>query len=83
MYENYEYIWDHELFWRQNDPVISLIEAERCIYGLKNYSIIVSDNGLSPIQHQASISASAEILSIEPMQTNLSEVLVKIHTIEI
>ena len=43
-------------------------------------TIIVSDNGLSPGWQQAHILTSAEILSVEPLGTNLSEILIEIHT---
>ena len=36
-----------------NKPPCSIIEAERRIYASLNYNIIGSDNGLSPIRHEA------------------------------
>ena len=41
---------------------------------------IGSDNGLSPGQRQAIIWTNAGILLIEPLGTNFSEILIKIHT---
>ena len=40
---------------------------------------IGSDNGLSPIRHQAIIWFSAELLSNGPLGTNFSEILIKIQ----
>ena len=42
--------------------------------------IIGSDNGLSPIRHQAIISTNAGLLLIRPLETNFSEILIEIHT---
>ena len=41
---------------------------------------IGSDNGLLPHQHQAIIWTNARILLIQPLGTNLSEILIEIHT---
>ena len=43
-------------------------------------TIIGSDNGLSPGRRQAIIWTSVEILFIEPLRTNFSEILIEIHT---
>ena len=40
--------------------------------------VIGSDNGLSPGRHQAIIWTNAGILSIGPLETNFSEILIKI-----
>ena len=45
-----------------------------------NLSIIGSDNGLSPDRRQAITWTNAGILLIEPLETNFSEILIKIHT---
>ena len=42
-------------------------------------TIIVSDNGLSPGRRQAIIWTNAEILLIEPLETNFSEILIGIE----
>ena len=42
-------------------------------------NIIGSENGLSPGRRQAIIWTNAEILSIGPLGTNLSEILVEIY----
>ena len=42
-------------------------------------NIIGSENGLSPGRHQAIIWTNAEILLTEPLGTNFSEMLIKIH----
>ena len=44
-----------------------------------NLTIIGSDNGMSPGQHQAIILANAGILIIGPFRINLSEILIEIH----
>ena len=43
-------------------------------------TIIGSDNGLSPGRRQAIIWTNAGILLIKPLETNFSELLIKIHT---
>ena len=44
-----------------------------------NLTIIGSDIGLSPGRHQAIIRTNAEILSIGPLETNFSKILIEIH----
>ena len=44
-----------------------------------NLTIIGPDNGLSPDRHQAIIWTNAGILSIGPLGTKLSEILIAIH----
>ena len=39
---------------------------------------IGSDNGLLPVQHQAITSTNADLLSIGPLGTNFSEILIKV-----
>ena len=51
--------------------------AHICISKL---TIIVSDNGLLPGQHQAIIWSNAGILLIEPLGTNFDEILIEIYT---
>ena len=43
-------------------------------------NIIGSDNGWSPGQCQTIIWTNAGVLSIEPLRTNFSEILIKVHT---
>ena len=43
-------------------------------------TIVGSDNGLSPDQHQAIIWTNAKILLIGPLGMNFSEILIEIHT---
>ena len=57
-----------------------LIEAEWRIYESLNWAVIGSDNGLSPIRHQAIIWTNAGILLIGPLGTNFSEILIGIQT---
>ena len=45
-----------------------------------NVTTIVSNNGLSPNWHQGNIWTNAEILLIGPLGTNLSEILIQIHS---
>ena len=45
-----------------------------------NLTIIGSDNGLSPIRRQAIIWTNAGLLSIGPLRTTFSEILIEIHT---
>ena len=45
-----------------------------------NQVSIGSDNGLLPIRHQAIIWTNAGILLIGRLGTNLSEILIEIHT---
>ena len=40
---------------------------------------IVYDNGLSPIRRQAIIQTNAGLLSIGPLGTNISDILIKIQ----
>ena len=47
---------------------------------LGNLTIIGSGNGLLPGQRQAIIWTKAGILLLRNLQTNLSEILIKIHT---
>ena len=47
---------------------------------ISKLTIIVSDNGLSPDLCQAIIWTNAGILSIGPVGTNFSEILLKFHT---
>ena len=47
---------------------------------VSNLTIIGSDNGLSPGRHQAVIRTNAGILLIRILGTNLSEILIEIHT---
>ena len=48
------------------------------IYASVNRVSIVSDNGLLPIRHQAILWTNAGVLSIGPIRTNFSEILIKI-----
>ena len=48
------------------------------IYASMNWVSIGSYNGLSPIRHQIIIQTNARLLSIGPLGTNVSEILIKI-----
>ena len=48
--------------------------------GVGDLTIISSDNGLSPGRRQAIISTNAGILSIGPLRTNFSEILIGVQT---
>ena len=52
----------------------------RHIYTSLNLATISSDNGLAPYRHQASIWTNAGVLLIGTLETNLSEILIEIHT---
>ena len=56
-----------------------LISPQCRIYTSENRINIGSDNGLSPIRRQAIIWTNAGLLSIGPLGTNFSEVLIKIQ----
>ena len=45
-----------------------------------NYTVIGSDNGLSPGLCQAIICTNAGILFIRPLETKFSEILIEIYT---
>ena len=47
---------------------------------VRKLSIIDSDNGLSPSRRRAIIRTNAGILSIGPLGTNFSDILIEIHT---
>ena len=67
------------LWFRFHDVISYLIEAEWRIYALATQAIIGSDNGLSPVRHQTINWTNAGILSIEPLGTNVSEILIEIQ----
>ena len=50
------------------------------IYVSVNWVSIGSDNGLSPVRRQAIAWTTAHLLSIGPLETNFSEIIIKIHT---
>ena len=65
--------WSFTTWW-------CLTHWERVIHlRVVNLTIIGTDNGLLPDQHQAITWTNAEILLIGPLGTNFSEVLIKIH----
>ena len=70
----------------QEAPSITKISlkttAEWSIYAVLNLPIIGSDNGLTPGRRQAIIWTSARILSIRPLGTNFSEILIEIQTFQ-
>ena len=57
-----------------------LIEAEWRIYASVTLTTIGSNNGLSPGRRQAIIRTNAGMLLMEPLGTNFSEFLIKIHS---
>ena len=58
----------------------ALTHLPQCrIYASMNWTSIGSDNGLSYIRRLAIISTNAGLLSIEPLGTNFSEILIKIQ----
>ena len=63
---------------RQNKDINSLRLVDDEIISFKN-TIIGSDNGLSPIWHQAIILITARLLLIGPLETNFKEKWTKIQ----
>ena len=62
-----------------------LIDADRDIYiyiyiCVRKLCLIVSDNGFAPSQRQAIIRTNAAILLIWTLETNVTEMLIEIHT---
>ena len=55
------------------------MQAECCIYASVNGVTIGSDHHLSPVQHQAIIWTSAGLLLIGSLETNISEIWIKIQ----
>ena len=51
------------------DREYTLTETEWLIHVSVNYATIGTDNGLSPIWHQAIILSNADLLSIRPLGT--------------
>ena len=56
-----------------------LIEAKWRIPASVHWTIVGSDNNLSPVRHQAIIWTKAGLLWIGSLQTNFSEILIKIR----
>ena len=70
--------WKNRLW---NGPLASLTHWGRVTHICVNkLTIIGSDDGLSPDQHQAIIWTNAGILLIGPLGTNFSEILIEILT---
>ena len=59
---------------------VLLIDAEWRTYASGNYTIIGSDNGLSPFRRKAIIWINTAILLIIPLETNFKNILIEIHT---
>ena len=61
----------HDIFTRacQESPVVMF----------KNWISIGSDNGLSPIRRQSITLTNAAVLFVKPLETNFSEILIKIQ----
>ena len=58
---------------------LKLIEAERRIYASVNWAIIGSNNGLSPVRHQAIIWTNAGLFSIRHQGTYFNEISIEIQ----
>ena len=79
-------IWTNDLFyWRIYAP-LGLDELSHLgqvthihVYTSVNYASIVSDRGLSPVQHQAIIWTIASLLLIGSLRTSFSEIWTKIQ----
>ena len=48
-------------------------------YESLNYANIGSDNSLAPVRRQAIIQINADLMSFGPLETNFSEILIKLH----
>ena len=59
--------------------VVKLISPCCCIYASVNWINIGSGNGLPPVWRQAITWANAALLSNAPLETNFSEIRIKIH----
>ena len=88
---NLHLFYSNPVKWREGKPNLSFINTPSIIYPgtthkasthlplvSVNWVSIGSDNGISPIRHQAIISTSAGLLSIGHLGTNFSEILSKI-----
>ena len=63
---------------------LELIHWGRVIHiCVSKLTIIASVNGLSPSRHQAIIWTNAEIMLIEALGTNFSEILIEIHPVSL
>ena len=60
--------------------VINTFRQSNAHICISDLPVIGSDNGLSPGQHQAIMWTNAGILLIGPLGTNISDILIKIHT---
>ena len=75
------------IWWRHHDQnmhrlcmlVNNAFNSLRPHICVSKLTIVGSDNGLSPDRHQAIIWTNAGILSIGPLGTKLSEILIAIH----
>ena len=72
--------WNHALQRKKNKQMFwgSLISPYCHIYASLNPVSIGSGNGLSPEQRQAITGTNADLLSIGPLGTNFSEIVIKI-----
>ena len=82
----YDYQFKFHTLYSIHIALITLIDKLLTHWGLVTHicigtnTNIGSDNGLSPGRRQAIIWTNARLLLIEPLGTNFSEILIKIHT---
>ena len=82
----YDYQFEFHTLYSIHIASITLTDKLLTHWGRATYIFIGtntnigSDNGLSPGRRQAIIWTNARLLLIEPLGTNFSEILIKIHT---
>ena len=72
-----------EVYWHicvTGQPWVNSLRPGEAYICVSKLASIISDNGLSPGRHQAIIWTNAGILLIGPLGTNVSEILIEIHT---
>ena len=77
--------------WTGNSEVLAMFSTYdiKMLSNLTHLPLVLhicsigSDNGLSPIQRQAIIWTNAGLLSIRPLRTNFSEILIKIQNFSV
>ena len=63
-------VWFHECRWSKINPL-----KPSDVYMRRKLPIVGSNNGLSPVHHQAIIRTNDDILSIRPLRIHFKEML--------
>ena len=71
--------WSSEWNMRVKGEWIMVLFTDVIFYASVNLVSSGPDNGLSPIRRQAIIETNAGLLSIGPLETNFSSIVIKIH----